>query len=119
MMLGKLAKKTGKPIVVNGFSKPGVSQQQEVQRQLDEAGIPSEEQVYDPQEDRDLENPIMVGNAFVMRLHHTADDKGSSRGIASYDMNSQPAKASSERLRGGHGREDGIAADETRAPFAL
>lgn len=96
MMLGKLAKKTGKPIVVNGFSAPGVSQQQEVQRRLDEAGIPSEEQVYDPQEDRDLENPIMVGNAFVMRLHHTADDKQSSRGIASYDQNMQPSKGSSE-----------------------
>lgn len=85
ILMGKLAKKNGTPIILPGFTKPGVSQRHEVERMLKEAGLESEERIYDPAEDRDLDNPIMVGDAFVMRLHHTADDKKSSRGIGSYD----------------------------------
>ncbi len=96
ILLGKLARKQGKPIVTPGFTKPGVSMREDVERQLKEAGLQSEEEIYDPETDQYLENPVMVGDAFVMRLHHTADDKASSRGVASYDLNQQPARGSGE-----------------------
>ena len=66
MLLGKLARKNGKPIITPGFTKPGVSQHTEVTRMLEEAGLPSEEEVYDPEINKVLENPILVGDAYVI-----------------------------------------------------
>jgi DNA-directed RNA polymerase subunit beta len=105
MMLGKVAKKTGKPIVLPGFTKPGEKWNDIVKKYLDEAGVSDKEEIYDPVEDKILEQPVLVGNAYMMRLHHTAESKEDARGQGGYDAWQSPSKGSgpggsSKRLSG-------------------
>jgi hypothetical protein len=96
MLLGKIAKKRGEPLAVPAFTKPGEAWHDLVQRMLDEEGIPDKEEVFDPTEQRKLENPITVGYAPVLKLQHMASKKISARGQGSYDAEAQPLKGGSE-----------------------
>jgi hypothetical protein len=54
---------------------------------------------------KELENPVTVGNGYILKLHHTSESKASSRGTGSYDANEQPSRgggefAQSKRLSG-------------------
>lgn len=105
LALGKIAAATGQPVKVPLFTKPGERWLDIVRSKLKEAGIQTKEEVFDPLENRKLENPINVGNGFILRLHHTAESKTSSRGQAAYDQWEQPLKggdeaAQSKRLSG-------------------
>lgn len=71
IMLGKLARKLGKPIKTPGFTQVGERWYEKVLGMLEENGVSPMESVYDPSEDRNLENPVLVGDAYVMKLHHT------------------------------------------------
>lgn len=57
------------------------------------------ETVYDPVIDRDLDQPIAVGNAYFLKLHHTSDSKLSSRGQGIYDQNEMPVKGGEEGMK--------------------
>lgn len=94
MLLGKVAAKTGKPYTLPPFTKNGESMADFVEGEVSKNGVPKEERIYDPVEGRFLDNPVTVGNAHVLKLHHQAGKKLSSRGQASYSMDDQP-------LRGG------------------
>jgi DNA-directed RNA polymerase subunit beta len=96
MLLGKIAKKRGEPIAVPAFTKPGEAWHELVQRMLDEEGIPDKEEVFDPTEQRKLENPITVGYAPVLKLQHMASKKISARGQGSYDQDGAPLKGGSD-----------------------
>ena len=105
ILLGKVAEKEGKPIKLPSYTKPGERRFDLVKQRLAAAGLQAEEEVFDPVRQRKLVQPIMVGNGFFMRLHHTAASKTSARGQASYDSDEQPAKgggegAQSKRLSG-------------------
>jgi len=71
IMLGKVAEKLGKPIKNPGFNKGSDSWIKYVRQQLAENGLSDKEEVFDPRENRKLENPITVGSAYLMKLHHT------------------------------------------------
>lgn len=96
ILLGKIAMKTGKKVKVPGFTQPGEKWYEKVLGMLDEAGVSPVDDVYDPAEDRVLDRPVLTGSSYVMKLHHMAESKASSRGQGSYDMWKQPAKGSSE-----------------------
>jgi len=84
ILLGKIAQKTGKPIKMPGFTKPGEEWFDIIQRALDEAGLSDTEEVFDPMSGKTLQNPITVGNGYVLKLHHTGASKASARGQGSY-----------------------------------
>lgn len=92
LMLGKLAAKQGKPIKLPAFNKEGDNWVQHVRDQLKLAGLTDKETVFDPSENRKLDNPITVGNAYVLKLHHVSEHKVSARGQGSYDSDLQPSK---------------------------
>ena len=94
-LLGKIAKQQGRDIKVPSFTKPGEYWYDLVEKQLAAAGLKKTEDLYDPKDNRKLENPVTVGNAYVLKLHHTAVSKASSRGQAAYDVNQQPLKGGS------------------------
>jgi hypothetical protein len=96
IMLGKVAEKQGAPIKVPSFLPKGQAFYDFVDAKLKEAGVAPEERVYDPELGRFLEQPVTVGNAYLLKLHHTGDSKVSQRGTASYTVNEQPAKGGSE-----------------------
>jgi len=96
ILLGKVAKKRGEGYNLPAFNKPGEKWYDFVEQQLAEHGIDAEERVFDPMEQRELENPITVGYAPVMKLHHMASSKLSGRSQGSYSMDEQPLKGGSD-----------------------
>jgi DNA-directed RNA polymerase subunit beta len=92
LLLGKVAAKTGKPIMVKHFTEPGQKWQDIVKKAMDEAGVTDKEEVFDPEEQIKLDNPITVGHGYIMKLHHDVASKISSRGQSGYDLNQQPSK---------------------------
>lgn len=92
MLLGKVAEKTGKPYTLPAFLPKGQDWLSFVKNELEKNGVSPTERVYDPKENRWLDNPITVGNAHVLKLHHMAAKKMSSRGQAGYSMDHQPLK---------------------------
>ncbi len=96
LLLGKVARVIGKPIKIPSFNKPGEKWYEFVQQQLDEHGLKATEDVFDPATNKALENPITVGEGYILKLHHTGESKKSSRGIASYDQDQQPSRGGGE-----------------------
>lgn len=91
--LGKVAQKTGKPILVDSFENESLVDV--AQKALKDHDLKDMEDVYDPITGKHLK--IFVGPMYVNRLHHISEDKLSSRGQGiSYDINLQPAKILSE-----------------------
>ena len=93
--LGKIAAVTGKPYRVPDFE----SEEDLVafaQKELQKHGLTDVEEVIDPTTGKLLRdadgNTPMAGHRFVMKLHHTAEDKGSGRGTGGYTAEDTPAK---------------------------
>lgn len=91
-MLGKVAEKTGKKYKLPTFNKNSEKWYDFVENELKKNNLSDVEPVYDPVIDRDLDQPIAVGNAYFLKLHHTSDSKLSSRGQGIYDQNEMPVK---------------------------
>lgn len=84
VLLGKLARKTGNPYKLPQFNKPSEKWYDFVQEELTKNGMNAEEEVFDPKYNQKLENPITVGDAYILKLHHTSDSKMSARGQGAY-----------------------------------
>ena len=97
LLLGKVAEATGQPIKVPGFNAAQEKWFDITQDHLNKAGLKGEEEVFDPQLNRKLENPITVGSGFVLKLHHTGHSKLSSRGQGAYSSEQQPLHGGSEQ----------------------
>jgi hypothetical protein len=105
LLLGKAAAKRGEPYKIPGFTPKGTKWHDFVEQELKKNGLSSTEEVFDPMENKKLEQPITVGSGFVQKLSHTSESKMSVRGQGSYDVNFQPLKgrdelAKSKRLSG-------------------
>lgn len=98
-MLGKVAEKTGKKYKLPTFNKDSEKWYDFVENELKKNNLSDVEPVYDPVIDRDLDQPIAVGNAYFLKLHHTSDSKLSSRGQGIYDQNEMPVKGGEEGMK--------------------
>jgi len=85
LLLGKVARKLGKSLVVPSYTKPGEYFYDVVRKHLDSVGLNDTEQIFDPVLNRTLKRPVTVGEGAVLKLHHTASSKTSSRGQGGYD----------------------------------
>lgn len=72
ILLGKIAKKTGQPYKLPMFMPPEQNMYDFVEQELAKAGITDTEEVFDPMENRKLEQPITVGVGYIQKLHHTS-----------------------------------------------
>lgn len=87
--LGKIAKKTGKPYVMQSFKD-----QDDLQFALDELsknGLSDTEDVFDPVMNRNIPN-VFTGHQFIMKLHHSAEGKASGRSTGGYTMDEIPSR---------------------------
>jgi hypothetical protein len=106
LLLGKIAAKTGNPYRLPQFNGEGDKWYDFVQGELDKHGIKSTERVFDPKDDRWINNPITVGNGYVLKLTHMSEGKLSGRGTGAYATGDQsPLKggddvAQAKRLSG-------------------
>jgi DNA-directed RNA polymerase subunit beta len=96
LVLGKIAKKLGHPVKLSSFNKPGEAWYDQIMKMMEEAGVSDVEEVFDPESGKQLENPVTVGDAYILKLHHTAASKSSARGQGSYDSDRQPSQGGSD-----------------------
>lgn len=96
LLLGKVAEKAGKPYKLPTFNKKDENWYDFVEQQLAEAGVDPKDEVFDPLLNKKLENPITVGVGHILKLHHTAESKSSSRGQGGYSLDEQPLKGGGE-----------------------
>jgi DNA-directed RNA polymerase beta subunit len=97
---GKIAAKTGKPMIVRGFNKTDAVK--DAIKALRDAGLSDTEDLVDPINGRTIPK-VFVGNRYYMRLHHIAEDKLSAREIDAYTSDDTPAKggfSGSKRIAG-------------------
>jgi hypothetical protein len=95
IMLGKVAALKGKPYKLDSFQEGNWYDL--VEKELKDAGVSDTERVYDPQLDKYLDNPITVGNAYVLKLSHMAKSKQSGRNLGGYSVTDQsPLKGGGE-----------------------
>jgi DNA-directed RNA polymerase beta subunit len=94
LLLGKIAARRGKPIKVQDFdSKKDMASW--VLEELTREGLSDLEDIVDPSKDQKIKD-IATGSRFFMKLHHTAESKGQSRGGGSYTMEGTPAKGGAD-----------------------
>lgn len=96
IMLGKAAKKLGRPIKVPGYLPKGQVWADYVQAVLDEAGVKETDELIDPNTNKPLEGEVTNGYGYLMKLHHTGSSKYSDRGTGSYTADEQPTKGGGE-----------------------
>jgi len=88
--LGKLAQKLGRPIKVEDFddSRDMVEWASDLLKRHD---ISDTDDILDPNSERKIPG-IFTGSRFMMKLHHTSENKGQARGSGAYTMDDEPAK---------------------------
>ena len=86
--LGKVAKKTGKPIHVENYAdRDNVTW---VQDQLKKNGLKDKETLFDPVTGKKIQN-VFVGPQYTLKLFKSTETNYSARGVEDYDVNQQPS----------------------------
>jgi DNA-directed RNA polymerase beta subunit len=111
--LGKVAEKTGKPVIVENFT--GRDNVKYVKEMLAKHGLKDKETVLDPVSGKKIPG-VLVGHQFTLRLFKTTDTNFSARGTGTYDANQQPTKGGEEGAKGlGMLEFNGLLAHNARA----
>jgi DNA-directed RNA polymerase subunit beta len=112
-MLGKVAEKTGKPIMVSPYV-PGRDNVAFAKKLLEEHGLSDKETVLDPITGKKIPN-IAVGKSYILKLFKTTDSNWAAHGAEKYDYNQQPARGGDEGAKGiGKMEFDGLVAHNAR-----
>jgi DNA-directed RNA polymerase subunit beta len=112
--LGKVAEKTGKPILVDNADPHDAVEY--ASKMLKDHGLKDKEVLYDPVNKRSITGPdgkgVFVGRSYILKLFKSTDTNFSAHGISGYDLNEQPLK------HGGEETPKGIAKMEFDALIA-
>ena len=95
--VGKVAAKTGKPILLENFS--GRDNVQYAKDLLKKHGVKDKETVFDPMTGKSMPN-VFVGNRYLYKAFKSTDVNYSARNIGSYDANMQPTKGGDMSAKG-------------------
>ena len=91
-VLGKVARKTGKPFILPGFTvDPEDSIYENALAEAKKARVKSRETLVDPKTGRSIPG-ILTGSTYIYKLQHTAEGKSKSRSTAGYTSDEQPAR---------------------------
>ena len=74
---GKIAKKTGKPYVIENFT-PNTDYMAKVKADLKKNGISDTEELFDPKTGKSI-GPVMTGDQYFLKLHHIVEHKMAAR----------------------------------------
>lgn len=96
IQLGKLARRTGKQVRIPQLP-PEEGWTDWALKQLEEAGIPDKEQIFDPETGRNLP-AVGTGETYILPFHHLSEKKLSERGSTGvgYTLDELPAKGGEE-----------------------
>jgi hypothetical protein len=96
LLMGKVAERTGKPMILPGFNNIDEDWSRTVRRMLEENDVSEVDDVWDPIAGRYLENPVTTGNMHILKLQHQGAGKLSARGQGGYTQWEQPRKGGDE-----------------------
>lgn len=99
LRIGKVARAIGKAIKIPAYLPKGQDWNDFIDKLEQEHGVSATERLFDPETGKFLGKPVTVGDAFVMKLHHTSAGKLSSRGLGGYDANQQPARGAGDAAK--------------------
>lgn len=96
----KIANKTGTPYITSNF-QPGIDYAEKLRKELKEYGLKDKEVIYDPLLKVELENPVLTGHKYVLKLKHQVEKKESVRGMdqslaRKYSINEDPSRGGGE-----------------------
>lgn len=112
-VLGKVAEKTGQPIVVPQYV-PGRDNVKFAKDLLAQHGLTDKETVHDPMTGKDIPG-VLVGKSYILKLFKTTDSNWAAHGAERYDYNQQPARGGDEGAKGiGKMEFDGLVAHNAR-----
>jgi DNA-directed RNA polymerase subunit beta len=94
MLLGKITASTGQRYRVKDFGDIH-DLTAYTASELAKHGMSDTESVTDPVTGRKIPG-VLVGNSFLMKLHHIAESKSSARGLGTYNADEAPAKGGPE-----------------------
>jgi DNA-directed RNA polymerase beta' subunit len=88
----KIARKTGKPYVVDNFSPEKYNYSEKIRQDLKKHGLKDTERVYDPSLGKYLQEEPLVGEQFFIKQRHQVEKKLSVRGMDNqkYTINLSP-----------------------------
>ena len=90
---GKVAYKTGKPILIENFSgKDNIKWAKDL---LKQNGLKDKETVFDPMTNKKIPG-VLVGRSHLLKLFKSTDTNYAARNIAEYDVNQQPTRGGVE-----------------------
>lgn len=95
--LGKVAEKTGKPILVENLT--GRDNVKWVKSLLKQHGVTDKETITDPMTGKKIPN-VFVGRQYMFKLMKSTDTNYAARNIAEYDVNQQPTRGGEEGAKG-------------------
>lgn len=111
--LGKVAEKTGKPIIVPQYV-PGRDNVAFAKKLLEDNQVSDKETVFDPIANKKIPG-VMVGKSYILKLFKTTDSNWAAHGAEKYDYNQQPARGGDEGAKGiGKMEFDGLVAHNAR-----
>lgn len=111
--LGKVAEKTGKPIVVPQYTA-GRDNVLFAKQLLAKHGLSDKETVHDPMTGKHIPH-VLVGNSYILKLFKTTDSNWAAHGAERYDYNQQPARGGDDGAKGiGKMEFDGLIAHNAR-----
>jgi DNA-directed RNA polymerase beta subunit len=111
--LGKVAEKTGKPIVIPQYT-PGRDNVAYAKGLLKEHGLSDKETVLDPVTGKKIPD-VLVGKSYILKLFKTTDSNWAAHGAERYDYNQQPSRGGDEGAKGiGKMEFDGLVAHNAR-----
>lgn len=87
-LLGKVAKKTGKPITVPQFFDGSIADF--VSEQMKQHNVKPDEDLINPETGLPIKD-VLTGYSYIYKLKHLAESKMSARGTSSYDADQVPA----------------------------
>lgn len=95
---GKIAMKTGKPILVENFNDPNGDMSKKVYDMLKKEGIEPNEVLTDGKNGDPLKNPVFVGNRQYLKLRHLVKKKLGKHSTGIYDIDEQTAGKGAQKV---------------------
>jgi len=101
-LLGKIAAKTGIPYKIEDFAEDFTKEDFDlakwVKHELVKNGLSDTEELIDPTTGKTIKD-VLVGNKYMLKLHHVAESKATARGYGGYTSEDLPAKIGSGRAK--------------------
>lgn len=99
----KIAKKTGKPYIVNNFGGANLDYTEALQKDLKDHGLTDTEEIYDPSTQKKL-GDVLTGDQYIMKLKHQVEKKLAVRSTGNYTIDRAPKGTGAENPGQGIGQ---------------